>query len=303
MPLDEVVRRNRRRIVLLTLLSTGNLALISGLVAGFFLWVLLDDVSGAVILGAGLALGGGIAVVVVASRLRAVRRRVLGRLGAIPLRPGDEPRIDNLLAGLCIAAGLPRVSAALIADEAPNALAVGRRPSDTTIVVTSGLIERLTRDELEAVLAAELCAVRRLDTAMETATLACAAGAAGFHRFWRGAGRHPRSWPWIAATWPSMALAEVLRRSVLRSGDFGADRMAVAITRNPAALRTALVKLRDDSREALDPKVNRRFRRVRGETAAFWFEPLAESDAGRIRELRWLRSTATLEERLARLPQ
>ena len=156
------MRRNRRRIALLTVVAIVNyMILTAALVNMLFLISSMFDDDGIpaqelmLFAGASLAVGASSGVSAVVRHLRSAHRRTLAEIGAVPLAPGDLPVVDNLLHELSIATGTPRPAAALVADDAPNALAVGRRPADTTIVVTSGLVEKLSRDELEAVLAAE----------------------------------------------------------------------------------------------------------------------------------------------------
>lgn len=151
---------------------------------------------------------------------------------------------------------------------------MGRRPADTTIVVTSGLIEKLSRDELEAVLAAEMWAIRRYDTAMQTVTLSLTAETAAIVIF------------------PTMAVAEIVRNRLLRNADFGADTLAVATTRHPDALRRAIEKLRDDPAvvETLSPT-----------TAPLWFEPIPHGGHWPTEDYENLALTPRLDERLAHL--
>jgi Zn-dependent protease with chaperone function len=138
-----------------------------------------------VIAVAGMAVSAVITALWTAMRLATIRRRTLRSIGATEIKPGDLPRVENLLAELAIAAGTPPVNAALVVDSAPNALGVGGRPGRTTIVVTQGLVEKLARDELEAVLAAEMCAVRRLDTALRSVASACCSDAILVHNLFR----------------------------------------------------------------------------------------------------------------------
>jgi heat shock protein HtpX len=278
---DEVVRRNRWRIALLTAVAVVNYMLLT---AAFVNVILLtsstlenDGISVRDVMtfaGVSLAIGAASGVSAVVKHLRSVRRRTLAELGAVPLGPGDLPVVDNLLHELSIAAGTPRPATALVADDAPNAMAVGRRPADTTIVVTSGLIQKLSRDELEAVLAAEMWAIRRYDTAMQTVTLSLTAETAAIVIF------------------PTMAVAEIVRNRLLRNADFGADTLAVATTRHPDALRRAIEKLRDDPAvvETLSPT-----------TAPLWFEPIPHGGHWPTEAYEDLALTPRLDERLAHL--
>ncbi len=79
-----------------------------------------------------------------------------------------EPYIVNTIEGLAIAAGLPVPKAYVIDDPAPNAFATGRNPEHAAIAVTSGLIEKMDRLELEGVIAHELSHVKNYDTLVQT---------------------------------------------------------------------------------------------------------------------------------------
>lgn len=88
----------------------------------------------------------------------------LSLLGARPADPTAHARLHNVVAGLCLSAGLPVPDLAVIDEPAANAVAVGRDPRHATIAVTTGLLERLDRVELEAVLAHELSRIKSYDT-------------------------------------------------------------------------------------------------------------------------------------------
>ena len=78
-------------------------------------------------------------------------------------KPADAQqyqRLHNLVEGLCIAAGLPKPRVYIVEDPAPNAFATGRSPKHAAIAVTTGLLEKLNRVELEGVVAHELSHIR-----------------------------------------------------------------------------------------------------------------------------------------------
>jgi heat shock protein HtpX len=154
----------------------------------------------------------------------------------------------------------------VVATEAANAIAVGLTRRRSQIVLTSGLLRLLTRDELEAVLAAELIAVERLDVAVRTLAAVYAYGTRALYRSYFPAGyeRSPMTWPWVAALWPTQWLAKRMWRSVLSVAATETDELAVAVTHNPEALLSALVKLRHD---------HRRLAGVPAMTAPLWLEP------------------------------
>ena len=87
-------------------------------------------------------------------------------LAASRAKPADGPeyrRYHNLVEGLCIAAGLPEAAALRGRRPAPNAFATGRNPKHAALAVTTGLLEKMNRVELEGVLAHELSHVKNYD--------------------------------------------------------------------------------------------------------------------------------------------
>ena len=151
----------------------------------------------------------------------------LRALGAQPLVEGDHPRLDNLLEGLTVAHGFRAPDVHLVDDGAPNAAVLARTPREGTLVVTTGLLERLDRVQLEAVLAHELMRVRRGEA---TANLTVASLPA------RLAGISPG-----LASWAGHRITE---GSVL----VDADLAATDITRYPPGLEGALESIRTDGR-------------------------------------------------------
>ncbi len=85
----------------------------------------------------------------------------LQALGARPLDKGDNPRLDNLLDGLCTTHGFHPPEVHLVESPAVNAAAVGLGGPTAHLVVTSGALSSLGRLELEAVVARQLCAIGR----------------------------------------------------------------------------------------------------------------------------------------------
>src|SRR5215207_2221160 len=87
---------------------------------------------------------------------------------AKPADPNQYQRLYNLVEGLCIAGGLPQPRIYIVDDEAPNAFATGRNPRHAAIAVTTGLLEKMNRVELEGVLAHELSHVKNYDILVST---------------------------------------------------------------------------------------------------------------------------------------
>ena len=213
--------------------ATTLLAAIGGAVF-LVLWIVLAIVGLPL---AGLVLAAAVATGTVALLVSRADDYALSRCGATPADPTVHARFHNVVEGLCVAAGLPKPSLHVLeGEDAPNALALGRGPRSASIVVTSGLLEKLTRIELEGVLAHELTHVKAADSLVSTIAVATVGRVA------------PGLVPKIAAG-PRETLADVI---------------GVSLTRYPPGLISALEKLRDD------PAVLRSADRA---IAHLWIEP------------------------------
>lgn len=95
-------------------------------------------------------------------------RLALSLAGARPVDPEEHPRLHNLVEGLCASAGLPKPELYLVDDPAPNAFSVGRNPTHASLAVTTGLLDKLSRVELEGVVAHELSHIRSHDILVTT---------------------------------------------------------------------------------------------------------------------------------------
>lgn len=148
----------------------------------------------------------------------------LNALGARPLASGEVPQLENLVEGLVVANGFRMPALYVVDDAAPNAAAVGRTPKHSGLIVTTGLLERLRRIELEGVLAHELTRVRSGETLIGvTAGLLV--------------GRLPK------------AVSTKLAARMLESDcTYCADRAGVELTRYPPGLAGALSSMRADGR-------------------------------------------------------
>lgn len=315
---DEVARRNRRRIAVVTLASVLNHWLSIGVILAIpavFLAYSGEDgqdssLSPRRVLVVTIMTSATLALVWVSTQTGAVRRRVVRAVGGVEVGAAEAPRVHNLMAELAIATGTPPVTLALVDDAAPNAMAVGRRPRETTIVVTSGLVDKLSRDQLEAVLAVEMCAIRRFDTALRSVAMASTAGAFQIHNMLRGDLGPGRSWyerwdwsAWLGVflTWPTMLFAALIRRSAQRSADFGADEMAIAITRHPEALLSALRTLQGDHTVLAAPRHPVALAPWIPSIGPSWIKPVPEEEIYVPHEVRALISRPDLQARLERL--
>jgi heat shock protein HtpX len=145
---------------------------------------------------------------------------------ARPADPEEYARLHNVTEGLCIAAGLPKPRVYVIDDPAPNAFATGRSPRHAAIAVTTGLLDKLNRIELEGVLAHELNHVKNYDVLPATLAVALV-------------GLPAVVVPPVFS--PMMSLAIDDRREA------EADLNGVSLTRYPPGLVSALEKLEADT--------------------------------------------------------
>jgi heat shock protein HtpX len=180
-----------------------------------------------------------------------------------------NPRLVNVVRELSLAANVPVPKIYLIDDSAPNAFATGRSTKDASIAVTSGLLDKLDREELQGVIGHELAHVRNLDIrfAMLVAVLVGSVALLadiflrGFFRGGGGGGGRSRDGGGaimliffvLAIVLAILApiFARLVQLAVSRQREYLADSSSVEITRNPAGLERALVKIAAD-REPLE---------------------------------------------------
>src|SRR2546430_7332734 len=113
---------------------------------------------------------------------------------AKPADPVEQARLHSLVEGLCIAGGLPKPRVYVINDPAPNAFATGRNPRHAAVAVTTGLLEKMNRVELEGVLAHELSHVKNYDILVSTLAVTMVGAIAlvsdiAIRALWWGGGR------------------------------------------------------------------------------------------------------------------
>jgi len=158
---------------------------------------------------------------------------------------GSAPDFHAMVARLAQRAGLPMPKVYIIDDASPNAFATGRNPANAAVAATTGLLQRLTPEEVEAVMAHELGHVRNRDTLVMT-MVATIAGAismiANFGMFF-GSSENRNPIATIAAVLMAPFAAMIVQMAISRTREYGADRAGAEITGNPRALATALAKI------------------------------------------------------------
>lgn len=234
---------------------------------------------------------------------------------AKPADPVEYARLHNLVEGLCIAAGLPKPRVYVISDPAPNAFATGRNPRHAAIAVTTGLLEKMNRVELEGVLAHELSHVKNYDILVSTLAVTLVGVIVVMADFslrfmwWGGPRSRDRQregggGPQAIIALLGIALlllaplaARLMQFAVSRRREALADVSGVAMTRYPPGLIAALEKLKDDTTVVESSS---------RATAHLWIEsPLARTkEEGRLSRLNRLFEThPPLEERIQALKE
>jgi heat shock protein HtpX len=194
-------------------------------------------------------------------------RMMLAASRAREITHDDAPVLFNVVEEMAIAAGLPMPKVYIIEDSAPNAFATGRDPEHASVAVTSGLLEKLNRDELQGVIAHEMSHVGNFDIryAMLVGILVGTTVLISdffLRGLWLGGGGRGRGEGGgyiqlimivIAIVFAILAplFARLLQLSISRQREYLADASAVRLTRNPKGLADALQKISGD-REVLE---------------------------------------------------
>jgi heat shock protein HtpX len=182
-------------------------------------------------------------------------KMVLKLYGARPVDAGSAPDLVHLIEGLAQRAGLPMPRVYIVENPQPNAFATGRNPEHAAVCVTTGLLQRVDREELAGVLAHELSHVKNRDTLTMTlvATIAGAvAMLANFAFFFGGRSRNPLGLIGILlVTLLAPIAAMLVQLAISRGREFEADRSGAEISGRPLWLASALSRI-DRSAQAID---------------------------------------------------
>lgn len=206
------MRRRAAALLLLPSLALGA--------AAFAIVFVLSGLAPAVVAGVAVAVAAGVLW------WRSAATAVLAIVGARMVGPEEQPRLHNLVEGLCAAAGVYKPGIFVVDDRAPNAMSVGRSQRHASVVVTTGLVEILGRVELEGVLAHEISHIRGEDILASTVAAATIGP--------------------LAAALPLATRAIVSVTGTDR--EQVADMAAISLTRYPPGLISALEKTGERSR-------------------------------------------------------
>jgi len=188
---------------------------------------------------------------------------VIATTGAKEIQKSDNPELFRIVENLSIGDGLPMPKVYIMNDPSPNAFATGRDPKHAAVCVTTGILERLNKVELEGVLAHELSHVKDYDTRL----MAIVAILVGFiaifadifmRTLWFGGGRRDDRGNsnvqgiflivGIVLAILSPIVATLIQLAISRKREFLADASGALLTRYPEGLASALEKISSDPR-------------------------------------------------------
>jgi heat shock protein HtpX len=204
-----------------------------------------------------------IAVLMTVGSYYASDKIVLAVSRARPVTKEEYPYLYNVVEGLAIAAGLPKPRCYVIDDTAPNAFASGRNPKNSVIVVTTGLLQKLNRAELEGVIAHEMSHIKNYDVLVQTLAVVMVGVVVLLsdwilRSFFWGGGRRRSSDKQggnagsilvvvaLALAVVAPLFAQLLKLAVSRKREYLADANGALLTRYPPGLASALRKLSED---------------------------------------------------------
>ncbi|MBI2315398.1 M48 family metallopeptidase [Candidatus Daviesbacteria bacterium] len=187
---------------------------------------------------------------------------VLGISGAKPVDEKSNKELYRMVENLCVAGGLPKPKIYIMEDSAPNAFATGRDPKHAAIAFTTGILQKLNKQELEGVTAHELSHVGNRDTLVMTVVSVLVGTIALISDFflrslWFGRGDRDNKGQAIFMILALVAailapiIATLIQLAVSRRRELLADASGVLLTRNPDGLAAALLKISGD-REPLE---------------------------------------------------
>ncbi len=252
------ISANRRNSVLLAAIVVGLLASL-GLAIGY---ALSGTPAGAVgVLAFAIVLG----VVAAVATYFGGDQLILKVSGAREVSEQTAPELVNVVREMAIAASVPMPRVYVIDDSAPNAFATGRDPKHASVAATTGLLDKLDREELQGVIGHELSHVRNFDirfSLLVGVLVGSVALIADFFlrmTFWGGVGRRSSSSEGRSGGLQAIAMliaialailapiaARLVQLAVSRQREYLADASAVELTRNPYGLERALAIIATD---------------------------------------------------------
>jgi heat shock protein HtpX len=205
-------------------------------------------------------------------------------MGAKEVSEEEYPQLHAMVSRLSQQADLPKPKIAVADSKVPNAFATGRSKKSSAVAVTTGIMNTLTEEELEGVIAHELAHIKNRDVAVMTiasflSTIAFLIVRWGWF-FGGGRGRNGNQAPVIVAILASLVvwiISFLLIRALSRYREFSADRGGAVITGKPSALASALLKISGKMDQVPTEDM-----REQAEMNAFFIIPIRSGFVGRL---------------------
>lgn len=248
---QQIAQNKRKTFVLLVFFCLLVLAI--GWAVGYFVG------SGSL---AGIVIAAVILCFYIPVTFASAKTQVLGMSGAHEIQKSDNPMLFNIVEELSVAAHVPMPKIYVVNDASPNAFATGMKPDSSAIAFTSGLLERLNREEIAAVAAHEFSHIRNYDIRLMTLCIALVGviviiADMGQRIFFWGGGRsnkrdNDKSNPILMIVALVLIIlapiaAQFVQLAVSRNREYLADASAIEMTRDPQGLINALTKISSDS--------------------------------------------------------
>jgi len=181
---------------------------------------------------------------------------VLSSYDAQEIDERNAPEFYRIIRDLAARANLPMPRVYLINSDQPNAFATGRSPENAAVAASTGLLRRLTPDEVSGVMAHELAHIENRDTLTMTitATIAGAISMLGNFAFFFGGSRDDRNNPFgfvgvLVAMIVAPFAAMLVQMAISRTREYSADRRGAEISGKPLSLASALRRIEADAHQ------------------------------------------------------
>lgn len=188
------------------------------------------------------------------------RNMVMSTMGGEEVSKKDYTFLHNTVEGLAIAADIPKPKVYVVESKAPNAFATGRNPEDGAVAVTTGLLEKLEREEVEGVIAHEIAHIKNNDiktmmiAAVMVGIVVLLSDVIMHSMIWGGGRSDDRGGAILFIIGIVLAIlapiiAQIIKLAVSRKREYAADAKGAILNRNPKALADALRKISGDGEE------------------------------------------------------
>ena len=249
--LFDQIASNKRRTWVLLIAFFALLAIIGAAVG--YLW--FDSILGGVLIA--FIIGG----IYAFSMIFQSTEVVMSMNGARQVTEAEAPDLYHVVEDMAMVAQVPMPRVYIVEDSSPNAFATGSKPENAAVAATTGLLNMMNREELEAVIGHEVSHIRNYDIRISTIAVALASAitllsSLAGRMMWFGGGRRSSNdrdndsglgiilliVSLIAIVLAPLA-ATLVQLAISRQREFLADASSVELTRNPQGMINALLKL------------------------------------------------------------